>query len=94
MATVLTIQGKDYDVDRDFTWEEIMLVEELAGVPLGRQGAFESMAVIGGFVFAIQKRADETLTWEQFVKQPLEVTDGDEKPEAAKPRPTRAKATA
>lgn len=87
MGAVLTIQGKDYDVEKDFTWAELMLVEELGGVPLGADDAFERMTVIAAFVFAIQKREDDALTWESFVKTPIDIQDGSEK----KPRPTRAK---
>jgi hypothetical protein len=36
LGAVLTIQGKQYDVEKDFTWAELMLVEELGGVPLGQ----------------------------------------------------------
>jgi hypothetical protein len=90
LGAVLTIQGKQYDVEKDFTWAELMLVEELGGVPLGRDDAFESMAVIAAFVFSIQKRDDDALTWEAFVKQPIDVKDETET--EAKPRPTRAKA--
>jgi hypothetical protein len=88
LGAVLTIQGKKYDVEKDFTWAELMLVEELGGVPLGRDDAFESMAVIAAFVFAIQKREDDALTWEAFVKQPIDIQGEAEE----KPRPTRAKA--
>jgi hypothetical protein len=89
LGATLTIGGKDYDVEKDFTWAELMLVEELGGVPLGKEDAFESMAVIAAFVFSIQKREDDALTWEAFVKTPIDVQDetGSEK----KPRPTRAK---
>jgi hypothetical protein len=73
LGAVLTIQGKQYDVEKDFTWAELMLVEELGGVPLGRDDAFESMSVIAAFVFAIQKREDDALTWEAFVKQPIDI---------------------
>jgi hypothetical protein len=90
LGATLTIGGKDYDVEKDFTWEEILLVEELSGVPLGRRGAFDSMGVVGGFVFVIQKRADPALSWEKFVSGSMELpeADGDEAPK----RPTRAKA--
>lgn len=87
----ITIQGKKYDVEKDFTWEELMLVEQQGGVPLGRDDAFESMSVIGAFVFVVLKRENEALTWTEFVKQPIAVSSGDEEPEK-KPRPTRAKA--
>jgi hypothetical protein len=39
---------------------------------------------------SIQKRDDDALTWEAFVKQPIDVKDETET--EAKPRPTRAKA--
>jgi hypothetical protein len=90
LGAVLTIQGKQYDVEKDFTWAELMLVEELGGVPLGRDDAFESMAVIAAFVFSIQKREDDALTWEAFVKQPIDI-QGEPVAEE-KPRPTKAKA--
>jgi hypothetical protein len=90
LAATLIIAGKEYDVEKDFTWAEILLVEELSGVPLGRSGAFDSMGVIGAFVFVIKKRADKALTWEKFVTGSIELpeADGDEAPK----RPTRAKA--
>jgi hypothetical protein len=88
---VLTIQGKKYDVEKDFTWAELMLVEELSGVALGADDAFERMTVIGALVFAIQKREDESLTWEAFVRTPIDI-QGEDEPEGKKPRPTRAKA--
>jgi hypothetical protein len=90
LGAVLTIQGRQYDVEKDFTWEELMLVEQQSGVPLGRDNAFESMTVVAAFVFVILKRDDEGLTWEAFVKQPIDVTD--ETAEQESPRPTRAKA--
>lgn len=89
MGVSLKIAGKDYDVEKDFTWEELMLVEQQSGVPLGRDGAFDSMAVLGAFVFVVLKRADEALTWEQFVKQTIDFSEPEE---AETPRPTRAKA--
>lgn len=92
MGAVLTIQGKQYDVEKDFTWAELMLAEELSGVGLAKDDAFESMAVIAGFVFVILKRDDDALTWEAFVKQPIDVKDETEAEAEAKPRPTRAKA--
>jgi hypothetical protein len=51
--------GQQYDVEKDFTWEELMLVEQQSGVPLGRDDAFESMATVAAFVFVIEKRDDE-----------------------------------
>jgi hypothetical protein len=31
----IKIGEKDYDVNRDFSWRELLTVEELGGVPLG-----------------------------------------------------------
>ena len=94
MGTILTIKGKPYDIDKDFTWSELMLVEELGGVPLGREGALESMATIAGLVFVVMKRDEAALTWDEFVKQPIDVTDeGDASAQdakaGAKRRPTK-----
>lgn len=92
MGAVLTIRGKKYDVEKDFTWAELMLVEQQSSVPLGRDDAFESMTVVAAFVFVILKRENESLTWEEFVNQPIDFSQAEE-PEA-KPRPTKAKAAA
>jgi hypothetical protein len=76
LGAVLTIQGKQYDVEKDFTWAELMLVEEL-GPAFRSAGMMRSnrMTVIAAFVFSIQKRDDDALTWEAFVKQPIDVKD-------------------
>ena len=87
MGATLRIGGNEYDVEKDFSWEELMLVEELGGVPLGREGAFESMAVVGACVFVVMKRANAELTWQEFVKQPMDITD--ERDDAAKPAKKR-----
>jgi hypothetical protein len=83
----IDVEGKTYDVEKDFTWRELLTVEELGGVPLGRPGAFESMAVGGAFVFVVLKRSQPELTWEAFLDRNVTT-----EPEAA-PRPTRAKTT-
>jgi hypothetical protein len=57
----IRIGSKDYDVNKDFTWRELLTVEELGGVPLARDGAFESFSVLGAFVFVVLKRDDPTL---------------------------------
>lgn len=92
MGAVLTIQGKTYDVEKDFTWEELLLAEQQSGVPIARDDAFESMAVIAAFVFVVLKRSEPELTWTDFVKRPIDVTQPDETQEPKAPRPTRAKA--
>jgi hypothetical protein len=38
----IRIGAKEYDVNRDFTWRELLTVEELGGQPLARDDAFES----------------------------------------------------
>jgi hypothetical protein len=93
VGAVLTIQGKEYDIEKDFTWAELLLVEELSGVPLGADNAFERMTVIAAFVFAIQKRQDESLTWEAFMQTPIDIKDETETADPEKrPRPTKVKA--
>lgn len=97
MAATVIIGGKEYDVERDFSWEELMLVEELGGHALGSDGAFESMSTLAACVFVIVKRDEPDLTWEQFTKRPMQIEDerseAAAKPaakKAAKTRPTRA----
>lgn len=75
MAATLTIHGTEYDVEKDFSWGELMLVEELSGVPLGAPNAFDAMAVLGACVFVVMKRTDAALAWEDFVKQPMMLND-------------------
>jgi hypothetical protein len=57
----IRIGSKSYDVNKDFTWRELITVEELGGVPLARDGAFEAFSVLGAFVFVLLKRDDESL---------------------------------
>jgi hypothetical protein len=93
----IRIGAKEYDVNRDFTWRELLTVEELGGQPLARDDAFESFGVIAAFVFVIQKRDDPTLAWEGFLDGNItDIVGGDEPDEAAKPaakakaRPTKS----
>jgi hypothetical protein len=98
MATkgpTIKIGEKDYDVNRDFSWRELLTVEELGGVPLGRDGSFESMSVMAAFVFVVLKRDDVTLEWAGFLDRNIEELfgsdDEDETPKPkAKPRPTKS----
>ena len=92
----IRIGAKEYDVNRDFTWRELLTVEELGGQPLANDKAFESFGVIAAFVFVIQKRDDPTLAWEGFLDGNISDITGDDEPEqdakkkaAAKPRPTK-----
>lgn len=92
----ITIDGTDYDVNKDFTWQELIEVEKLSGLPLGRDGSLDSLAVIAGFFFIVKRRVSPGLTWEAFTAEPMpaqnepdETADGASKPKAkAKPRPT------
>ena len=88
MATGPTIRigGKEYDVNRDFTWRELLTVEELGGVPLARDEAFESFGVIAAFVFVVMKREDQTLMWEGFLDGNIEDLAPEEPEPAAKKR--------
>jgi hypothetical protein len=99
MATggpVVRIGGKEYDVNRDFTWRELLTVEELGGVPLARDEAYETFGVMAAFVFVVMRREDDKLTWEQFLDGNIsDVTGEDPQPEAkpaAKRRPTKPSA--
>jgi hypothetical protein len=88
---IVRIGGKEFDVNRDFTWRELLTVEELGGVPLARDEAYETFAVMAAFVFVVMKRDDESLMWEGFLDGSISDIIGDE-PEAkpkAKPRPTK-----
>lgn len=82
----IKIKGKEYDVERDFTWRELLTVEELAGVPLGQAGALNSMGVCGAFFFVVLKREDQSLTWEGFLDGQVGEFTEEDKPV----RPTRA----
>lgn len=89
----ITIDGTDYDVNKDFAWQELIEIEQLSGLPLGRDGSLDSLSVIAGFFYIIKRRANPQLTWQEFVKEPMptqaDTGDGEQKPKAkAKPRPT------
>ena len=88
MGATLSIGGNEYDVEKDISWEELILIEELSGVPLGTETAFQSLAVIGACVFVITRRTETGLTWEEFVKRPMDIKDEREK-RAAKRRPPK-----
>jgi hypothetical protein len=91
----IRIGGKEYDVNRDFTWRELLTVEELSGQPLARDAAFQSFAVLGAFVFVVMKREDASLAWEGFldgnISDLIDEPEDDPKP-AAKRRPTKPSA--
>lgn len=94
MGATLRIGGVEYDVEKDLSWEELMLAEELGGVPLGREDAFESMSVLGACVFVIMKRKTPALSWEEFVKQPMDITDARDDDDAPAPVNRAAKRAA
>lgn len=91
----IRIGAKSYDVNSDFSWRELLTVEELAGQPIARDEAFESFGVIAAFVFVLQKRDDASLRWEDFLNGSIEDVTGEDEPEdeakkpAAKRRPTK-----
>lgn len=87
-APSITVKGREYDLEKDFTWKELMLAEELAGTPLGRDDALETMAVGAAFIFVILKRTEPALTWEQFLDSP--VSDSSEDGDGPGTRPTKA----
>lgn len=91
---IVRIGGKEYDVNRDFTWRELLTVEELGGVPLARDEAYETFAVMAAFVFVVMKREDESLMWEGFLDGSISDIIGDDDPAKpkAKPRPTKPSA--
>lgn len=98
MAVTVTIYGKEYDTEKDFSWAELMLIEEIGGQPLGDERSWQSMAVLAATVFTLLKREDAVLTWEKFVEMPMHITDNRDdapakkpavKKPAAKARPTR-----
>lgn len=81
----ITIRGKDYDLNRDFSWRELITIEDLSGVPLGHDGAFESLTVLGACVFVVLKRDDEKLKWEGFLDGNIDdITEDEPEPPAAK----------
>lgn len=97
----IRIGAQEYDVNRDFTWRELLTVEELSGQPLANDKSFESFSVIAAFVFVIQKREEPSLAWEGFLDGNIsDITSGDEpdddadeagaKKPKAKPRPTKS----
>jgi hypothetical protein len=85
LGATLRIAGSEYDVEKDIAWEELILIEELSGVPLGTETAFQSLAVIGACVFVITRRTESDLTWEEFVKRPMDITDERDEPAATAP---------
>lgn len=93
-AQTITVQGKTYDVNKDFTWAELMAVEEFAGTGLAADGAFDSVAVAAGFIFVILRRENKTLTKDEFLASAVSDFDQDDAPangNGGKPkRPTRA----
>jgi hypothetical protein len=88
-AATVTVKGKEYDVNADFTWRELATIEELAGQPLGAPGAMSSALVGGAFIFVVLKRDDPTLEWQAFLDSPVSdvATDGED--EEKRP-PTKA----
>lgn len=89
----IKVKGKAYDVNKDFTWRELITVEELGGVPLGTDGALDSMAVGGAFVFVILKREQPDLTWDAFLDEAISDV-AEEKPARSRPTKPAAKPTA
>lgn len=89
----IKIGKKEYDVNRDFTWRELLTVEELGGVPLARDEAFDHMSVMAAFVFVVLKRDDETLEWAGFmdrnINDLIDEADGEDADDAA-PAPKAA----
>lgn len=85
----ITVKGKSYDINKDFSWRELITVEELAGIPLATNGALDHFIVGAAFVFVVMKREDKTLEWDGFLDRPIsEIEAAPEK----KPRPTKAAA--
>lgn len=87
-APTIEVKGREYDLEKDFTWKELMLAEELSGTPLGRADALDSMAVGAAFIFVILKRTDTELTWEAFVDSPVAASQNANGNGAS--RPTKA----
>lgn len=82
MATI-TIEGVEYDVNKDFTWAELMEVEQRGGQPLGRDGSLDSLSTVAAFFFVVRRRKDAALTWEQFVSEPIPNMDPEPEAEPA-----------
>jgi hypothetical protein len=89
-AATVTVKGKEYDVNADFTWRELATIEELAGQPLGAPGAMNSALVGGAFIFVVLKRDDPTLEWQAFLDSPVSDIGTDEDEAEEKRPPTRA----
>ena len=88
--------GKEYDVNRDFSWGELLTVERLGGVPLARDDAFDSLSTMAAFVFVLKRRDDKSIEWESFLLGNIsDLLGGDDEPEpepkkpAAKKRPPK-----
>jgi hypothetical protein len=94
VGPTIKVKGKSYDINKDFTWRELLTVEELAGLPLGSSGALDSMAVVGAFVFVVMKRDEPALMWEGFLDGGPDDIEDPEEEKPARARPTRAKASA
>jgi hypothetical protein len=89
----INVKGKSYDINKDFSWRELITVEELAGVPLAADGALDRFIVGAAFVFVVMKREDKTLEWDGFLDRPISEITGDvDEPAGKKPRPTKAAA--
>lgn len=92
----ITVKGKEYDVNQDFSWKELMLVEELAGMPLGSRDAFLATSTGAAFIFVILKRTDNQLTWEQFLESPVgdleETVSEEDEAVPTKPRGSKTRA--
>lgn len=92
-AVTIKVKGKDYDINRDFTWDELIQVEDIVGKPLNENGVLDSIRTGAAFIFVVLKRDDSELAWADFIKRPLsEFEQPDEEPAAkgaAKARPTR-----
>lgn len=90
----ITVKGKSYDVNRDFSWRELITVEELSGVPLAADGSLDHFIVGAAFVFVVMKREDKSLEWEGFLDRPVAEVEGaaDDENEGKPKRPTKAAA--
>jgi hypothetical protein len=90
-AATITVKGKEYDVNSDFSWRELATAEELAGQPLGAPGAFQSALVGAAFIFIVLKREDPALEWQTFLDTPVsDVAAEPEEAEGAGPPTKRA----
>jgi len=75
------VKGREYSIENDLTWRELITVEELSGTSLGADGALDSMTVSAALIFVILKREDKALTWDGFMDQSigdLETSEGDD----------------